>query len=255
LFNPNIYKVKEFVNFDNNLYRDIVNHIIEEKKVAHDYIQYHFENIPHIGTYSQREVNKLIVLTEALRLGINIPATFLACNKKVLVESESINAQNMITKSISEAFSPVINNTPYVTYTESVNALTLPNKFELSLFQEKIEKEADIRVFYILGDFYSMSIMSQNNNQTETDFRKYDKETPNRKFSFSLPKALTLKLDQLMKKLKLETGSIDLVFTKSGDFIFLEVNPVGQFGMTSYPCNYFLEKIIGKKLTQIQLKA
>ena len=30
------------------------------------------------------------------------------------------------------------------------------------------------------------------------------------------------------------------------DFIFLEVNPVGQFGMTSSPCNYSLEKKIAQ---------
>jgi D-alanine-D-alanine ligase-like ATP-grasp enzyme len=51
-----------------------------------------------------------------------------------------------------------------------------------------------------------------------------------------------------MKDLDLESGSIDMVFTQDGEFVFLEVNPIGQFGMTSYPCNYFLEKIIAKRI-------
>jgi D-alanine-D-alanine ligase-like ATP-grasp enzyme len=47
-----------------------------------------------------------------------------------------------------------------------------------------------------------------------------------------------------MQKLKLNTGSIDMIYTNDSKFIFLEVNPVGQFGMVSKPCNYNLEKKI-----------
>lgn len=54
-----------------------------------------------------------------------------------------------------------------------------------------------------------------------------------------------------MRIISLETGSIDLILTKDGLFIFLEVNPVGQFGMTSYPCNYYLEKLIAMELKNI----
>jgi D-alanine-D-alanine ligase-like ATP-grasp enzyme len=45
-----------------------------------------------------------------------------------------------------------------------------------------------------------------------------------------------------MKELNLNSGSIDFIKTKSGQYVFLEVNPVGQFGMTSYPCRYGIEK-------------
>ena len=51
-----------------------------------------------------------------------------------------------------------------------------------------------------------------------------------------------------MEKVELETGSIDMILTKDGKYVFLEINPVGQFGMVSYPCNYFLEKAIAKTL-------
>lgn len=42
-----------------------------------------------------------------------------------------------------------------------------------------------------------------------------------------------------------------MVFTKKEEYIFLEVNPVGQFNMTSVPCNYNLEKIIAQKLVNL----
>ncbi|WP_293933429.1 hypothetical protein [Sphingobacterium sp. UBA6645] len=53
-----------------------------------------------------------------------------------------------------------------------------------------------------------------------------------------------------MKGLGFNTGSIDLILTPDGDYVFLEINPEGQFGMVPHPCNYFLERemaIIFKK--------
>jgi D-alanine-D-alanine ligase-like ATP-grasp enzyme len=95
-----------------------------------------------------------------------------------------------------------------------------------------------------------MAVCSQNHEQTKTDFRKYlsaDKGI-NRYISFQLPDYIEIKLTKLMVGLGLETGSIDLILTNNGQFIFLEVNPVGQFGMTSAPCNYHIEKDIAQQL-------
>lgn len=39
-----------------------------------------------------------------------------------------------------------------------------------------------------------------------------------------------------------------MIYNNDNDFVFLEINPVGQFGMTSNPCNYNLDKIIAEKL-------
>jgi hypothetical protein len=36
--------------------------------------------------------------------------------------------------------------------------------------------------------------------------------------------------------------------TPDGREVFLEVNPVGQFGMVSAPCNYHLEKKVAELL-------
>ena len=52
----------------------------------------------------------------------------------------------------------------------------------------------------------------------------------------------------LMHDLELNTGSIDLVLGQDGKYYFLEVNPCGQYRMTSDPCNYYLDKLIAKTL-------
>ena len=104
--------------------------------------------------------------------------------------------------------------------------------------------------YYLDENFYSMAIISQSHQQTATDFRKYLTEKPNRSLRFQLPKVIENKLKILMDKVELETGSIDMILTKSGEYVFLEVNPIGQFGMTSYPCNYHLERQIAKTLIE-----
>jgi ATP-GRASP peptide maturase of grasp-with-spasm system len=201
---------------------------------------------PHIGTFHTRAVNKLKVLYEAAKLGIEIPETLVTAKKKLVLEYSS---KNIISKSIYEGFKCKIKNGNYTLYTEKVVKRNLKATFFPTLFQSTIEKEADIRSFYLDGKFYSMAIRSQSAEQTETDFRKYLKDIQNRSFSFKLPTEIEDKLHQLMLKIGLNTGSIDIIFTKDGRFVFLEVNPVGQFGMTSIPCNYYLEKAIAEKLS------
>ncbi len=93
-----------------------------------------------------------------------------------------------------------------------------------------------------------MGIFSQNNSKTKEDFRNYDQNLPNRNVPIKLPLDIEGKLKKLMKKLNLNSGSIDLIYTIDNKYVFLEVNPVGQFGMVSFPCNYNLEKKIAEFL-------
>jgi D-alanine-D-alanine ligase-like ATP-grasp enzyme len=51
-----------------------------------------------------------------------------------------------------------------------------------------------------------------------------------------------------MSSIGLRSGSIDMILTPSGEYVFLEVNPVGQFKQVSYPCNFKLEKRIAETL-------
>lgn len=110
------------------------------------------------------------------------------------------------------------------------------------VISKKIDKLFEVRVFYLAGEFYSMAIFSQEDTQTETDFRNYNLTDPNRTVPFILPDKIRQKLSLLMNKLDLNSGSIDIIVSKELKFYFLEINPIGQFGMVSYPCNYYLEK-------------
>jgi ATP-GRASP peptide maturase of grasp-with-spasm system len=221
-------------------------HINDEVSIVLDFIYDYLEQLPKIGSFQTRGVNKLKALKYAIKHGISTPYTYITNSKNLNIENFS--KTSFITKSIYEAFTVDVNNYSFMTYTEEVNTDKIKNKiFYYSLFQEKIEKEADIRIFYLNKKFYSMAIMSQNDNQTKTDFRKYNNKKMVRYFPFKIPQYLEVALNKVMDDLKLETASIDMVFSKSGDFVFLEANPVGQFSMTSVPCNYYLEKLIANE--------
>lgn len=223
---------------------------LEMENMTLEYLFYCFmQEIPHIGSFQTRQMNKLHVLREASKLGIKIPDTLVCSSKKVF--AESFSHDSVITKGLYEGFRAKLSTGNYTTYTEKISKEEVSDSFFPSLFQKGVEKEADIRSFYLYGEFYTMAIRSQENEQTITDFRKYLKGVGNRSFPFELPNELEYKLHRLMNKLNLETGSIDLIFSKTGEFVFLEINPVGQFGMTSFPCNYYLERRIAEKLIEL----
>ena len=211
-----------------------------------DHIHYILENKPNkIGSKLFSEVNKLMVLHQATLCGLTIPDTLIT--SQLDVARHYFNDQPTITKSIRMfTFREDVN---ILSYTEKIDLASLSlDGFQNSLLQKQIEKEYEIRAFYLKGKFYSMAIFSQSDSQTQVDFRRYIDERPNRFVPYILPNCIEIKIISLMEKLNLDTGSIDLIKTKDEKYYFLEVNPVGQFGMVSVPCNYYLEKLIATSL-------
>lgn len=200
-------------------------------------------------------VNKLTVLKHAKEIGINIPDTII-CTEKIEIEKFLLKHKEIITKPLNVGISYHEEEDVVYNYTEKIkfkDIKDIPDVFFPTLFQKMIKKKYEIRSFYLDGNFYSMCIFSQLDKQTNTDFRIYNKEKPNRLVPYKLPLQVEKKLKRLMKTLNLNTGSIDIVKGKDNKYYFLEVNPVGQFGMTSYPCNYYLEKKVAEYLVKNDL--
>lgn len=197
-----------------------------------------------------RGFGKFIVLNKAKEAGFSVPETIVCNTKNVLINFLKKKGK-IITKDIETSSFVKIGENYYSNYTISLDESSLaniPDNFSLSAFQEKIDKEYEIRAFYFFGEIYSMAIFSQNDPQTETDFRRYNRLKPNRNVPYLLPVEERKKVNLLMTKLSLKTGSLDIIKSKTGKYYFLEVNPVGQFTMVSIPCNYHLEKVVAKSL-------
>lgn len=192
--------------------------------------------------------SKPLVLQKAIEYGLKIPNTMVTSRKKKLQELD----QDLITKTIGEGKQVFLDSVNFPFMTLGVDSIdTLPTKFSPSYVQGKVEKAYELRTFYIDGALYSMAIFSQNDKKTELDFRVFDPEKPIRFVPYNLPGELEEKAIRFMKSLDLNTGSLDFIRSKSGDYIFLEVNPAGQFGMTAYPCNYPLHKKVATTLINL----
>ncbi len=201
---------------------------------------------------NQTQVFKINVLNAAKRYNLKTPQFILTTRKNNLtIFFEQCNEQ-IIIKDIDYPFFFNKQDLSYCSYTELITTeefQNLPEKFQLTFFQQYIEKEYEVRAFYFLEKIYSMVIFSQKDPMTRIDFRRYNYKNPNRIVPYKLPKTIEKKLCTLMHALNLETGSIDILKSISGEYYFLEINPVGQFGMVSDPCNYNIELEIAKYLT------
>ena len=205
-----------------------------------------------LGNPMVMNTRKLTVLRKASNLGLTIPKTLVTTKRSDVFEFLNDN-KKIITKGIQDNFTPHTTENIYTCWTEVVDkgiAKKLQPQFFPSLFQEKIEKLFEIRVFYLDGQFYSIAIFSQESAKTEVDFRNYNFGVPNRKAAIELPGSLKMKLRKLLEDLRLNTASIDLIYTKSHEFVFLEINPVGQYDMVGKYMNFQLDKKIALWLAQ-----
>jgi ATP-GRASP peptide maturase of grasp-with-spasm system len=211
-------------------------------------------NVKTLGSAMRPDLNKLLVLHAASRVGLLVPQFCISNSKKWLMSFA--RRRSCVTKAISDGFylfETGVSNTGYYSYTEVVDAAMLnelSDRPSPSLLQEQILKQFDVRVFFLEGRCYAMAIFSQSDDQTKVDFRRYNERKANRGVPFNLPPDVEDKLARLFSALDLRTGSADFVCDQAGRFIFLEINPVGQFGMVSEPCNYFLERQVALTLTQ-----
>jgi len=210
------------------------------------------ENTRILGNFKRYKINKIEMLLEAKKYGIGIPATLITNKKAALVDFIEQCNNGVITKALNEVitFQKKFDEgiVKYASYTEEITPEILakiPGTFNYSLFQEKLDKELDLRVFYLDGKCYSMAIFSQNNTQTKVDCRKY---ANNRNVPYKLPCCLEMKIAIFMEKLNINIGSLDIVKTKDGKYVFLEINPFGQYDMTSVQCNYYLDYMISEYL-------
>lgn len=219
--------------------------LLSEKNNLVEYIYYKLSLLPSINHYYRNDVNKLIVSEIAKELGMKTPNSFII-NKSSFLQKVIVNTRKKLaTKSISGRGMFNIDNSMAVSYTRLIDNGDLKEDiFFPSYVQEYIEKKYELRIFFINTTFWSMAIFSQNDEQTKIDFRKYNYLNPNRNVPFKLPNDIEKKLIQLSKKIGINCGSIDMIVTSNNDFVFLEINPIGQFGMVSTPCNYFLNEKI-----------
>jgi hypothetical protein len=226
----------------------IETHLLQE---FNSVVQFFYKQIAKkcLGNPLLHPLNKLEQLEIARTVGLKIPSSIINNSKMKLKKSTLKAAPVLITKSIQE--NVLYQERSEVHYDLKVQELEM-NKindfFFPSLFQESIQRSIEIRTFYLDGFFYSIAMLLFASDQQVTDYRAAANAI--RYAMYKLPLAIENALHELMTKLGLTSGSIDLMLSTNGDYYFLEVNPTGQIGWVSDYGNYCLEEKIAKYLSK-----
>lgn len=241
--------INEWNNSKKIIDKAITNQLFSERKISFDFLLTNlYKN--SLNSPLKTNLNKLIELQKADQVGIKIPYTEIITTKKDFLFLFK-KKKKLITKTSSQGVfvyskNEILNCLTMEVTQEMINSL--PEEFEPTLLQEEIEKKMELRIFFIEDQFYASIIFSQQDAQTKIDFRNYNFSKPNRVQTAVLPIVLEQKLSKLMKNLEINSGSIDMIVNEEGEFVFLEVNPIGQFKQVSLPCNYYIEKKIANYL-------
>ncbi|CDT07071.1 conserved hypothetical protein [Sphingobacterium sp. PM2-P1-29] len=234
----------------NSVNTKILRYLEEENKSLAQFInQYLEKEINRVNSELNSDNKKMFYLHTAMKVGLNVPPTIITTESNQLLEFKEIY-ESLITKSIYEVMAFSDDGMIFYNHTHGISDIEHAgdSTYFPSLFQQNIEKFIELRIFYLRGEIFSMAIFSQSNEKTKQDFRNYDYEFPNRNVPYNLDADLENKLRNFMNKIDLDCGSIDMIVTKDNQYYFLEVNPIGQFGMVSFPCEYHLEKKIAEAL-------
>lgn len=205
-----------------------------------------------IGYDSGSFINKLEVLKTAAEVGLKIPSTILTNCKNDILDFRKMHKE-LIVKSVglNLSFFDLDKKLQFHQLTSVINEQnirTIPETFNLTLIQNRINKIFEIRVFYLDENCHSWALLSQSNEKTTVDYRNYDWENPMRVVPFTLPDTIEEKIIALMNELKLRTGSIDLIYSDNREYIFLEVNPAGQYGYNSDCGNNDIDKLLAESI-------
>lgn len=180
------------------------------------------------NVYRIREAeNKIHQLRLAKKVGFTVPDTILSNELQKVRYFYNENHQDCIIKPVRSG--GMGESAEKVIFTSKLEKL--PDEGQIEAFplylQERIEKQADLRVITIGDNIYCAKIDSQSEEIARIDWRKGSERLTHT--VYELPKSIKEKCFEITHGLGLNYSAIDLILTPDDDFVFLECNPNGQW--------------------------
>ena len=218
------------------------NYFNKEWAVVEEYIQYKIPKEKHISSFDSNvpENNKIVQIEVAKSCGFKTPKTIISTVSEDVIDY--FGSQKVVFKQ----FSSVASGKKGVLLTTLVDKRKIHEcRNEISIcpgiFQEYIEKSAEIRVNVFGGEFYSAEMKKKRLPNMGPDWR----------LGYHVPGAmLPCRIDRNIERfcldylecLGLKHGVFDFAIDFSGDTYFLECNPCGQYT--------FVEDLTGQPLSE-----
>jgi MvdC family ATP-grasp ribosomal peptide maturase len=194
--------------------------------------------------------NKLYQLRVARSVGLRIPRTLVTNDaKRVRTFFQELKGV-MVAKLLTPVSVSMDGSSPFV-YTNAVREEDLDNAEALChspmVFQERIPKQRELRVAFVGGTCFVGALNSAKSIAGQVDWRRASLKELEWEPEM-LPNQVTYRLKALMAELGLVYGAIDLILTPDGEYVFLEVNPTGEWGMLERDLGYPISDAIARTL-------
>ncbi|MBX9253578.1 MvdD family ATP-grasp ribosomal peptide maturase [Desmonostoc muscorum CCALA 125] len=190
---------------------------------------FHLDPLPNI----RQAENKQLQLQIARKLGLDTPRTLTTNNPVAVKQFAQECHQGIITKMLSSFAIYDEQGREKVVFTNPISSEDLDNLDGLNFcpmtFQEKIPKALELRTIIVGKRVLTAAVDSQALDKARYDWRKQGVALLNAWETYTLPGDVEEKLLKLMAQFRLNYGAIDIILTPDGRYIFLEVNPVGEF--------------------------
>lgn len=177
--------------------------------------------------------NKQRQLRLAARAGLRVPRTIVTNDSTAARQFFAETNGQTVAKLLRPIAVSMGDDTPFV-YTNRVREKDLDHAEALRhspmVFQELIPKACELRVAYVAGKTFAGALDASGSSRGQTDWRRVAPEEC-RWQKAQLPAEVASGLQALMSELGLVFGAVDLICTPSGEYVFLEVNPGGEWGM------------------------
>ena len=187
--------------------------------------------VPAPPAVIRRAELKASQLKTAGALGFEIPETLFTNSPEEFLEFYRRHSGQIVSKLASASFHGFAGST-FMRYTQLVSRADVSAasavRFCPVIFQSYVPKRVELRVTIVGQEVFAAEIHSQQTNHTRHDWRRYDYfQTPY--LPHELPPDVARRCVKLVARLGLCYGAIDLVLTPDGRYVFLEINPNGQY--------------------------
>ena len=202
------------------------------------FLRSYITSTPSIGSilYDEYASSKMEQLKYAEYIGLKVPDTVFTNRQEDILAMARCH-QEIVLKSIaSDGIMDAGKGTEYVFYSQKVSLQDIENAPKeaftqtVSFVQEYIPKAFELRVTIVAKRVFACKIESQHlaENEGKIDWRQgYDHGL--RYEPYDLPNDISEKCIKFLERMRLNFGAFDFIVTPSGEYVFLECNPNGQW--------------------------
>jgi glutathione synthase/RimK-type ligase-like ATP-grasp enzyme len=186
--------------------------------------------------FTLRRWRKVAQLGLAQELGFELPPTLVTNSPDELLTFYRQHNGDIISKRAGSSFlsgetSPFYRTTDVVSKRDIGYAQAI--RFSPMIFQAYVPKELELRITVVGSQVFAAEIHSQETNHTRHDWRRFDHyHTPY--LPHELPPSIARRCAELVRRMGLTFGAIDMILAPDGRYVFIEINANGQYLWIEY---------------------